>query len=154
MFRMRSALSTLSRRTSNANIVHLQQRCVHVEANLEKLSIELPPAPKPAANYNIVCRTTGNIMYVSGHIPFTNDGTLLTGAVGSETCPGPVKSVEDGQAAARACGLNMLATLKRELGDLDRIEQVVKVRNLRARNVRINIFVVHLILFFRHSLLL
>jgi len=130
----RKVVTSLSRLVSSCVPVQstacLQQhRGVHVEAKLEKLGIELPPAPKPAANYNIVCHTTGNIMYVSGHIPFTNDGTLLTGVVGTENCEG-AKTLEQGQAAARACGLNMLATLKRELGDLDRVDQVVKVRNL------------------------
>jgi len=62
------------------------------------------------------------MLYISGHIPFTNDGKLLTGAVGEGAKP-----LEEGREAARACGLNMLATLKRELGDLDRVEQVVKI---------------------------
>jgi len=100
-------------------------RQVHVEANLEKLGIALPPPPTPAANYNITCHANNNMLYVSGHIPFVLHGdetVLLTGAVGEGA-----KTLEEGKAAARACGLNIIATLKRELGDLDRVEQVVKI---------------------------
>ena len=63
--------------------------------------------------------------YVSGHVPFVLHGdetVLLAGAVGEGA-----KTLEEGKAAARACGLNIIATLKRELGDLDRVEQVVKI---------------------------
>ena len=56
-------------------------RMVHIEAKLEELNITLPPPPAPKANYNIVCRD-GNTIYVSGHLPVTNDGTLLTGEMG------------------------------------------------------------------------
>jgi enamine deaminase RidA (YjgF/YER057c/UK114 family) len=100
-------------------------RQVHVEANLEKLGIVLPPPPTPAANYNITCHANNNMLFVSGHIPFALQGdetVLLTGAVGEGA-----KTLEEGKAAARACGLNIIATLKRELGDLDRVEQVVKI---------------------------
>mmetsp|Transcript_27394 Transcript_27394/g.39229 ORF Transcript_27394/g.39229 Transcript_27394/m.39229 type:complete len:186 (+) Transcript_27394:148-705(+) len=104
-----------------------QQRQVHIEAKLEKLGIVLPPPPTPAANYNITCHANNGILYISGHIPFTYIGEkheqkLLTGPVGENA-----KSLEEGKEAARACGLNILATLKKELGDLDRVSQVVKI---------------------------
>jgi len=99
------------------------RRFVHVEKRLEELGIELPPAPTPKANYNIVCHASGNMLYVSGHLPVMNDGSMLTGRVG----PGG-ESLEHGYAAARQCGLNIISTLKEQLGDLDRVEQVVKVR--------------------------
>lgn len=54
------------------------------------------------------------------------DGTLLTGALGPDHHGG--LTVEQGYAAARLCGLNIIATLKNQLGDLDRVEQVIKVR--------------------------
>jgi len=95
---------------------------VHVEKNMEEKGITLPPAPKPAANYNITCRANGNMLYVSGHLPLQDDGTLMTGCAGTDGV-----DVAQGYVAARQCGLNIVATLQRELGDLDRVAQVVKV---------------------------
>lgn len=100
-------------------------RFVHVEKRIEELQIKLPPPSSPKANYNIVCHTTGNIMYVSGHLPIRADGTLLTGRVGPESGG---NTVEKGYEAARHCGLNIVSTLKSQLGDLDRVEQIVKVQ--------------------------
>mmetsp|Transcript_7852 Transcript_7852/g.11296 ORF Transcript_7852/g.11296 Transcript_7852/m.11296 type:complete len:193 (-) Transcript_7852:30-608(-) len=102
------------------------RRFVHVEKRIKELGIELPPAAAPRANYNIICRAEGNMLYVSGHIPFTADGTLMTGPVGPE---GSVDGhpLDHGYEAARCCGLNIVSTLKEQLGDLDRITQVVKV---------------------------
>lgn len=88
---------------------------------MEELGIALPPAPSPKANYNIVCHANGNMLYVSGHLPVTSDGTLLTGRLGDV-------SIDHGYQAARHAGLNIISTLKKQLGDLDRIEQIVKVR--------------------------
>ena len=60
-------------------------------------------------------------MFVSGHLPFENDGTtLMTGRVSSESVP-------QGYQAARQCGLNIVATLQDTLGDLSRVKKVVKV---------------------------
>ena len=101
----------------------LQRRLVHVERRIADLGITLPPAPQPKANYNIVCRASGNMLYVSGHLPLMEDGTLLTGRIGENGG----ESVEHGYKAARQCGLNLISTLKEQLGDLDRVEQVVKV---------------------------
>ena len=101
------------------------RRSVHIEKRLQELSIELPPAPTPKANYNIVCHASGNMLYISGHLPVQNDGTLITGRIGPKSGG---ESVEHGYTAARQCGLNILSTLKHQLGDLDRVEQVVKVR--------------------------
>mmetsp|Transcript_10867 Transcript_10867/g.16366 ORF Transcript_10867/g.16366 Transcript_10867/m.16366 type:complete len:184 (-) Transcript_10867:82-633(-) len=98
-------------------------RMVHIEAKLEELNITLPPPPAPKANYNIVCRD-GNTIYVSGHLPVTNDGTLLTGVVGPDSGG---KTIEEAYEAARWTGLNIISTLKNEVGDLDKIEQIVKV---------------------------
>jgi enamine deaminase RidA (YjgF/YER057c/UK114 family) len=124
-----SCFSTLlekaSQRINSVCVASSKHRQVHVEANLEKLGIVLPPPPTPAANYNITCYANNNMLYVSGHIPFSLHGketVLLTGAVGEGA-----KTLEEGKVAARACGLNIISTLKRELGDLDRVEQVVKI---------------------------
>ena len=96
---------------------------LHIEAKLDDLGITLPTAPAPKANYNIVCHAAGNMLYISGHLPVMNDGSLLTGRIGPNG-----QTVEHGYAAARQTGLNIISTLKEQLGDLDRVKQVVKVR--------------------------
>ena len=103
----------------------IRRRLVHIEKRLEELGIELPPAPTPKANYNIVCYASGNTMYISGHLPFKVDGTLLKGRIGPASGG---ETIEHGYEAARHAGLNIISTLKQQLGDLDRVEQVVKVR--------------------------
>jgi enamine deaminase RidA (YjgF/YER057c/UK114 family) len=89
------------------------------EAKLAELKIELPPAPKPAGVYKPVV-IVGNLAYVSGHGPLKSDGTLLTGKVGSEV------DQQAGYNAARQTGLAILASLKRDLGSLDRVKRVIK----------------------------
>lgn len=90
-----------------------------IEARIAELKLELPPAPKPGGIYAPVL-IHGDLAYVSGHGPLRPDKTLHTGKVGDTI------TEADGFAAARAVGLTMLATLKRELGDLDRIVRIVK----------------------------
>ena len=63
----------------------------------------------------------GNVAYVSGHGPLRADGTLIQGRVGDDM------TVEQGVAAARQAGLAILASLRRELGSLDRVKRVIKV---------------------------
>lgn len=63
----------------------------------------------------------GNLIYTAGHLPVTPEGTIITGRVGSEL------TTEDGYDAARSVGLNIIATLQAELGDLSRIEKFVKL---------------------------
>lgn len=100
------------------------RRLVHVEKSLEERGIQLPKAAAPRANYNIVCHAPGNMLYVSGHLPFKVDGSLMTGRMGPASGG---HTVEHGYEAARNAGLNIVATLKEQLGDLDRVEKVVKV---------------------------
>lgn len=90
------------------------------EARLTELKIELPPAPKPAGVYKPTL-IVDFMCYVSGHGPLRSDGTLITGRVGDGM------SQEDGYQAARQTGLAILATLRDQLGSLDRIERVVKL---------------------------
>lgn len=127
--------------TTRTRILNNSHRGVHIEKRLVELGITLPPAPKPKANYNIVCYAGGgsdqknkNILYVSGHLPLQTDGTLLTGRIGPESGDG--KSVAHGYEAARHVGLNIIATLKEQLGDLDRVEQIIKVRQKKNRVVQ------------------
>ena len=90
------------------------------ESQLTTLQLELPTAPKPMGVYKPVV-VTGNLAYVSGHGPLLRDGTLITGRVGSDL------SLDEGKAAARQVGLAILATLRANLGSLDRVKRVIKV---------------------------
>jgi enamine deaminase RidA (YjgF/YER057c/UK114 family) len=111
-----------------AELPKLAARCVHVEKRLEELGITLPPPSAPKANYDICCRAAGGMLYVSGHLPITLEGSLMTGKIGPQADGG--KSVEHGYEAARRTGLAIVATLREQLGDLDRVQQIVKVRTV------------------------
>lgn len=89
------------------------------EARLAELGIILPKAAAPVASYVAVVVANG-MAHVSGQLPFV-DGDLVKGRLGESV------TVEDGMAAARACGLMILAQLKAALGSLDRVERVVKL---------------------------
>jgi enamine deaminase RidA (YjgF/YER057c/UK114 family) len=90
-----------------------------VEQTLADKGITLPAAPAPAANY-VPAVQTGNLVFISGQISADENG-LITGKLGDTT------SVEDGTAAARRCGLALIAQLKAAIGDLDRVTRVVKL---------------------------
>ena len=92
---------------------------MEAEARLKALAIELPAASAPVANY-LGCKRIGNTLYVSGHGPRIAGG-FITGKVGG-AC-----SLERGREAARATTLAMLATVRAELGTLDRVVGVAKV---------------------------
>jgi enamine deaminase RidA (YjgF/YER057c/UK114 family) len=89
------------------------------DAKLAELNLELPPAPKPQGVYKPLV-ISGNMAYVSGHGPLKPDGTMYIGRVGSEV------DQQAGYDAARQTGLAILATLKAQLGSLDRVKQLVK----------------------------
>ena len=86
---------------------------------LAELGIVLPQPAAPVAAYVPVV-VTGNLAHVSGQLPFV-DGRLVTGRLGEDV------SLAQGTAAARACGLMILAQLESALGSLDRIERIVKL---------------------------
>lgn len=90
------------------------------EQRLAELSLTLPPAPKPVAVYKPLV-IVDRMAYVSGHGPLKPDKTLITGVVGSDL------TLEEGKAAARQVGLAILATLRDQLGSLDRVQRLVKV---------------------------
>ncbi len=91
-----------------------------IHQRLAELGIELPTAPSPAGNY-VPALIIGNLLYLSGAICLV-DGTMThTGKV-DDTC-----SLDYAKAAARVCALNLLAVTKKELGDLDKIKQVVQL---------------------------
>jgi enamine deaminase RidA (YjgF/YER057c/UK114 family) len=87
------------------------------EQNLNALGYTLPPPPTAGGNY-VAAKQVGPVIYLSGVISSGPRG-IITGTAGLDC------SIEDGYAAARACALTQLAVLKRELGSLDRVAEVL-----------------------------
>ena len=90
------------------------------EARLVELGIELPDVLPPAGLYVGAVRT-GDLLFLSGAGPVRPDGSIVTGKVGRDVDP------DDGRLAARLTGLQLLATMRVELGSLDRVARVVKI---------------------------
>ena len=90
------------------------------EQNFEKLGLTLPPAPKPLGVYK-PCLIDGKYLYLSGHGTVKEDGNLIIGRIGDDL------DIEQGKLAARQVGLAMLATIKANIGSLDKIKRVIKV---------------------------
>jgi len=91
-----------------------------VEARLAELGITLPTPAQPVANY-VSAVTTGNLVFLAGAGPRRPDGSYLSGRVGMDL------TVEQGYEAARLTGVTLLAALKAEIGNLDRVRRIVKV---------------------------
>lgn len=92
-----------------------------VEKKLAELGITLPTPAAPVANYVGFVRT-GNLLMVSGQLCLDGNGELVAkGKLGARV------SVEEGQKAARACAINVLAQIKAALGDLDKVTRVVRL---------------------------
>jgi enamine deaminase RidA (YjgF/YER057c/UK114 family) len=92
-----------------------------IEQRLAELKIELPKAAIPVANYVPVV-TVGNLAFVSGQVTIWNGEFKYKGKLGKEF------TLEDGQAAARLCALNVIAQVRNALGgDLDRVKRVAKL---------------------------
>ena len=90
------------------------------EEKLASLGLTLPPAPKPMANY-VPYRLAGNMLYLSGQGPRREGGSLLTGRLGRDT------TLEEGYEHAKLVGLLLLATARAAIGELGRIEAVIKL---------------------------
>ena len=90
-----------------------------IDQRLQELGIVLPPVFPPAGNY-LGCVVDGGLVYAGGHGPI-NGEHVIRGKVGGDL------SLEEGRQAARQTALSILATLRAELGDLDRIARIVKV---------------------------
>ena len=88
--------------------------------NFSQLGLTLPPAPKPLGVYKPFL-IVGNFAYVSGHGTVKDDGSLIIGRIGKDL------TMEEGKLAAQQVGLAILATLKHNLGTLNKIKRVVKV---------------------------
>lgn len=91
-----------------------------VEERLHELGLKVPEPPPAVGNYVGAVRV-GSILFVSGHGPFRDGKPTFVGKLGREI------SVEEGQQSAQLVALNMLASIKQEIGELDRIKKVVKL---------------------------
>src|SRR3954462_11244944 len=89
------------------------------ESKLVELNLQLPAIPKPGGVYKPVV-IVGNMAYCSGHVSLRSDGSIIAGRVGGGV------GQEYGKKAAEGSGLAILATLRANLGSLDRIKRVVK----------------------------
>ena len=92
-----------------------------VDGRLRELGIELPEPMRPGGNY-VSAMAAGDLVFLSGMGPVQPDGGLVTGKVGDGGL-----DLADAREAARLAGLQLLAALRAELGDLGRVRQVVKL---------------------------
>lgn len=92
-----------------------------IEQKLQELGIELPNTPPNPASKILSYRRAGNMVYLSGHGPSKDGKTLYIGKLGREY------TTEQGREAARLTMINLLDSLKKCIGDLDKVKQVVKV---------------------------
>lgn len=90
------------------------------EKRIQSLGLRLPPPPKPLATYAPIMRS-GNLLFLSGMLPFVEGQLSLSGKVGAAL------TIDQGRAAARLALLNALAVIKAEIGSLDKIEQFIRL---------------------------
>ncbi len=91
-----------------------------ITENLQRLGVTLPSAPRPVGSYVPACQA-GDLVFVSGVLPFQDEKILQPGKVGREL------SIEEGKVNARIAIINTLAILQQELGDLSRVKRVVRL---------------------------
>lgn len=95
-----------------------------IEDKLAEMGVTIPD-PKPALGSYVPAVQTGNLVFVSGNLPIQADGSMLhSGKLGVDV------SVEEGYAAAKQCAINCLSAAKGIIGDLNNVQQVVKLRVL------------------------
>jgi len=91
-----------------------------IDQRLAELGIALPEAAAPVASY-VPAVEAGGLLHISGQISFAEDGSRILGRLGEDM------ELDAGIAAARRCGIMLLAQMKAALGSLDRVERVVKL---------------------------
>lgn len=91
-----------------------------INEKLKELGIEIPEAPKPLASY-IPAVVVGNLVFTAGQVPLENGKLKSTGKIGGDVTTG------EAQVAAKICALNCLSAIKSAIGDLEKIERIVKV---------------------------
>lgn len=95
-----------------------------IEDKLAEMGVTIPD-PKPALGSYVPAVQTSNLVFVSGNLPIQADGSVLhSGKLGADV------SVEEGYAAAKQCAINCLSAAKGIIGDLNDVQQVVKLRVL------------------------
>ncbi|MCA9828510.1 MAG: RidA family protein [Nitrosopumilus sp.] len=90
-----------------------------IEEKLDLLGIKLPNPPTPAGSY-VPAVKTGNLLFISGQIPMEDGKVVFTGKVSEE-------NMETAQKSARMCAINLMAQIKREIGDLDKVTKIVRL---------------------------
>ncbi len=93
---------------------------MQIEAKLRELGLVLPEPPRPVGAY-LLAQQVGDLLYLSGTTCYAEGKPLYVGRVGAEL------TLEEGYAAARQTALNLLSVIKHTLGDLDRVERLVKL---------------------------
>ncbi|MBI1384418.1 MAG: RidA family protein [Rhizobiales bacterium] len=96
-----------------------------IAQRLAAKGIELPVGPRPVANY-VPAILSGNLLFVSGQVPFVDGKIAVAGQLGAGV------TVAEGQRAAEICAINILAQAKAALGDLERIEQALRLTGFVA----------------------
>ena len=92
-----------------------------IENKLKELNIELPNAPDPVGSY-VAFKKVGNLLFISGQLPISNDGKIIKGKIGKDL------TLEDGQRASKLCVINILAQVKKALnGDIDKVKNCIKI---------------------------
>ena len=89
--------------------------------NIKKLNLEIPDAPAPVGAY-VAFKKIGNLLYISGQLPISNEGKIIKGKIGKDL------TLEDGQKASKYCAINIIAQVKKALnGDLDKVKNCIKI---------------------------
>jgi len=89
--------------------------------NIKKLNLEIPDAPAPVGAY-VAYKKVGNLLYISGQLPISNEGKIIKGKIGKDL------TLEDGQKASKYCAINIIAQVKKALnGDLDKVKNCIKI---------------------------
>jgi enamine deaminase RidA (YjgF/YER057c/UK114 family) len=90
-----------------------------IEEKIKSIGIKIPIPPDPAGSYIPIVKS-GNLMYVSGQIPMINGKVAFTGKVSDD-------NIEMAKESARICAINILAQIKKDLGDLQKISKIVRL---------------------------
>ena len=90
-----------------------------IEEKIKELGIELPTPPIPAGSYIPVVKT-GNLLFISGQIPMENGKVVFSGKVSDS-------NLDVAQKSARMCAINILAQIKKEIGELDKVSKIIRL---------------------------
>ena len=94
---------------------------MNINKKIEELGIKLPNPPDPVGSY-VAFKIIGNLLYISGQLPISDDGKMIKGTIGKDL------NIQEAQKASKYCVLNILAQAKKAMGgDLDRIKNCVKI---------------------------